>query len=298
VKTCRSQGGCLVACRYDLARLLLEADEFSQRYRVRPQPVLLMPFRLCSQSSPALASDARGVVGRHRGMSGGSVPGGRQLLDGVGDAADPALRVGHLDPPAVGELVHAVDHRNGAAEQHRTGAQQSGRSELVDPVRRRQQLGKGAVLDQLLGVPVPDAFGARESDLVAPGRERVVIEVGGVRVGLATCFDLRFADQFTALGRDGAELVVVPASWGAGPGKEEQWDLLTRARATDAQPWLLACDRAWAPPTGNDPLGVGRTVLVDPLGEVRARLGQPPGLLRAEVDVDVVRTVRERVSVL
>ena len=34
-----------------------------------------------------------------------------------------------------------------------------------------------------------DAFGARESDLVAPGRERVVIEVGGVRVGLATCFD-------------------------------------------------------------------------------------------------------------
>ena len=99
-----------------------------------------------------------------------------------------------------------------------------------------------------------DAFGARESDLVAPGRERVVIEVGGVRVGLATCFDLRFADQFTALGRDGAELVVVPASWGAGPGKEEQWDLLTRARATDAQAWLLACDQAWAPPTGSDPL--------------------------------------------
>ena len=143
-----------------------------------------------------------------------------------------------------------------------------------------------------------DAFGARESDLVAPGRERVVIEVGGVRVGLATCFDLRFADQFTALGRDGAELVVVPASWGAGPGKEEQWDLLTRARATDAQAWLLACDQAWAPPTGSDPLGVGRSVLVDPLGEVRARLGQPPGLLRAEVDVEVVRTVRERVPVL
>jgi predicted amidohydrolase len=70
-----------------------------------------------------------------------------------------------------------------------------------------------------------------------------VIEVGGVRVGLATCFDLRFADQFTALGRDGAELVVVPASWGAGPGKEEQWDLLTRARATDAQAWLWPATR-------------------------------------------------------
>jgi predicted amidohydrolase len=143
-----------------------------------------------------------------------------------------------------------------------------------------------------------DAFGSRESDLVAPGHERVMVDVRGVRVGLATCFDLRFADQFTALGRDGAELVVVPASWGSGPGKEEQWDLLTRARATDAQAWLLACDQAWVPPTGSDPLGVGRSVLVDPLGEVRARLGQAPGMLRAQVDVEIVRTVRERVPVL
>jgi predicted amidohydrolase len=65
-----------------------------------------------------------------------------------------------------------------------------------------------------------DAFGSRESDLVAPGKELVTITVQGVTVGLATCYDLRFADQFTALGRAGAELIVVPASWGAGPGKE------------------------------------------------------------------------------
>jgi deaminated glutathione amidase len=77
-----------------------------------------------------------------------------------------------------------------------------------------------------------DAFGSRESDLVAPGKELVTITVQIVTIGLATCYDLRFADQFTALGRAGAELIVVPASWGAGPGKEEQWDLLTRARPT------------------------------------------------------------------
>ncbi|MDT4988728.1 MAG: deaminated glutathione amidase, partial [Micromonosporaceae bacterium] len=121
-----------------------------------------------------------------------------------------------------------------------------------------------------------DAFGSRESDLVAPGKDLVTIEVGGVRVGLSTCYDLRFADQFAALGRAGAQLVVVPASWGAGPGKEEQWDLLTRARATDAQAWLLACDQAWTPPVGTDPLGVGRSVLADPLGRVTARLGSEP----------------------
>lgn len=143
-----------------------------------------------------------------------------------------------------------------------------------------------------------DAFGSRESDTVAPGSELVTFRLGGVEVGLATCFDLRFADQFTALGRAGAELVCVPASWGDGPGKAEQWDLLTRARATDAQAWLVACDQAWVPPRGTDPLGLGRSCAVDPLGRVRARLGHEPGLLVQAADVAEVRAVRERVPVL
>lgn len=143
-----------------------------------------------------------------------------------------------------------------------------------------------------------DAFGSRESDVVAPGNCHVVVTVRGVRVGLATCYDLRFADQFTALGRAGAELIVVPASWGGGPGKCEQWDLLTRARASDAQAWLLAADQAWVPPSGTSPLGVGRSILVDPLGRVRAELGHEAGLLTAEVDLSLVQQVRERVPIL
>ena len=119
-----------------------------------------------------------------------------------------------------------------------------------------------------------------------------------VTVGLATCYDLRFADQFTALGRLGAELVVVPASWGAGPGKEEQWDLLTRARAADAQAWLLACDQAYVPPAGTDPLGVGRSSLTTPLGQTSVRLGAEAAVLHGVVDTDVVAAVRQRVPIL
>jgi predicted amidohydrolase len=143
-----------------------------------------------------------------------------------------------------------------------------------------------------------DAFGSRESDLVAPGSELVAFDVRGIRVGLATCYDLRFADQFTALGRAGADLIVVPASWGAGPGKEEQWDLLTQARASDAQSWLLACGQAWTPPTGTDPLGIGRSALVDPIGHTCARLGSDPGLLQGTADTDLPTTIRTRVPIL
>jgi deaminated glutathione amidase len=143
-----------------------------------------------------------------------------------------------------------------------------------------------------------DAFGVRESDTVAAGDELVTVAVDGVRVGLATCYDVRFADQFSALGRAGAQLVVLPASWGDGPGKAEQWDLVTRARAADAQAWLLACDQAWTPPRGSAPLGIGRSVLADPWGSVRARLGAEPGLLLAEVDTDVVDEARSRLPLL
>ena len=143
-----------------------------------------------------------------------------------------------------------------------------------------------------------DAFGSRESDTVAPGRDIVTTTVEGATVGLATCYDLRFADQFTALGRAGAELILVPASWGDGPGKAEQWDVLTRARAMDAQAYVLACGMAWRPPQGADPLGIGRSVLTDPLGGVRARLSHQDGLLVSEADLATVPGVRERVPIL
>lgn len=143
-----------------------------------------------------------------------------------------------------------------------------------------------------------DAFGTRESDTVSPGDELVIVEVDGVAVGLATCYDVRFAEQFTQLGRRGAQLIVLPASWGDGPGKTEQWDLLTRARAADAQAWLLACGQAWRPESVRGPYGVGRSVLADPLGAVRARAGGAAELLVAQIDTERVDEVRRTVPIL
>lgn len=143
-----------------------------------------------------------------------------------------------------------------------------------------------------------DAFGTTESDTVAPGEEVRTVEVDGWQVGLATCYDVRFADHFTELGRRGAELVVLPASWGDGPGKAEQWDLLTRARAHDAQSWLLGVGQAWTKDSVNGPYGIGRSVLADPTGGVRARLGGGQDLLVAEIDRDLVERTRATIPLL
>ncbi|MGE6737438.1 nitrilase-related carbon-nitrogen hydrolase, partial [Streptomyces sp. NPDC059900] len=82
-----------------------------------------------------------------------------------------------------------------------------------------------------------DAFGFAESDTVAAGSQVVTIDVQGVRLGLATCYDVRFPELFRAHADAGATATLLAASWGAGPGKVDQWELLVRARALDATLW-------------------------------------------------------------
>jgi predicted amidohydrolase len=148
-----------------------------------------------------------------------------------------------------------------------------------------------------------DAFGYAESDTVAPGEKPVVVEVGGIHVGLTTCYDVRFPGLYTALADAGAELVCVCASWGAGPGKVDQWQLLTRARALDSTTYVAACGQADPATTGDEvvgpaPRGVGFSALVSPSGDVLASLGADPGLLVVDVDPGTVADVRATLPVL
>ena len=148
-----------------------------------------------------------------------------------------------------------------------------------------------------------DAFGFAESATVAPGDRPVTFELDGVTLGVATCYDVRFPELFRRLAADGAAAILLPASWGAGPGKVEQWELLVRARALDSTSWVLACGQADPVTVGREPIGkapggVGHSMAVSPLGEVRDRLGAEPGLLVADIDLDEVRAARETVPVL
>ena len=145
-----------------------------------------------------------------------------------------------------------------------------------------------------------DAFGFTESNTVAPGREPVVIDVDGVGVGLTTCYDLRFPELFSTLARRGAQLVVVSASWAAGPGKLEQWTLLARARALDSTSYIVAAGQAdpGEPLASSAPTGVGGSLVVSPFGDVVAAAGADPQLLVADVALDRVAKARETIAVL
>ncbi|GAA1720379.1 carbon-nitrogen hydrolase family protein [Propioniferax innocua] len=149
-----------------------------------------------------------------------------------------------------------------------------------------------------------DAFGFSESDTVAAGEEQVRIAPAtdeALTLGLATCYDVRFPQLFIDHARAGAAGVLLPASWGAGPGKVEQWELLVRARALDSTSWILACGQAEPSASGVEakpkaPTGVGHSMIVSPDGRIVARAGAAPELLVADID-DPVST-RESIPVL
>jgi deaminated glutathione amidase len=149
-----------------------------------------------------------------------------------------------------------------------------------------------------------DAFGFTESDTIAPGHEPVVINVAGdsgpIAVGLTLCYDVRFPELYVELAQRGAQLITVHASWGAGPGKLEQWTLLARARAVDTTGFVAAVDQAYP---GDElaavgPVGVGGSLVASAVGEVLASAGSDPQLLVSDLDLDAAHKARETIAVL
>ena len=140
-----------------------------------------------------------------------------------------------------------------------------------------------------------DALGHRESDQVVAGHEPVVTDLSGLRVGVLTCYDIRFPELARALvARGQCDLIVVPAGWAAGLFKEEHWVTLVRARAIENTVWMAAVDQVPDPaePATGAATGVGRSLLVDPMGTVRLDLGSRPGIAVGEVDTKLTAEIR------
>jgi deaminated glutathione amidase len=122
-----------------------------------------------------------------------------------------------------------------------------------------------------------DSFGYRESDrLVAGPPEPVVVPVADVKVGLMTCYDLRFPEMARALVDAGADTLAVPAAWVAGEHKVDHWQTLLRARAIENTCFVAAAAQCGTRYSGHsavvDPMGVVLTSLTDREGVASATL--------------------------
>ncbi|MGX9963849.1 carbon-nitrogen hydrolase family protein [Roseomonas sp. F4] len=144
----------------------------------------------------------------------------------------------------------------------------------------------------LFDIVTPDGTGYRESATYGGGQQVVTYQAGGLRVGCAICYDIRFPELFLALRRAGAELILLPAAFTVPTGRDH-WEILIRARAIETQCWFAAA-ATWGEhqERGGPRHTYGHSLIVDPWGRVVAQ--RPDGIGFASAVIDTALTAKVR----
>ncbi|MBI9087015.1 MAG: carbon-nitrogen family hydrolase [Desulfobacterales bacterium] len=136
-------------------------------------------------------------------------------------------------------------------------------------------------------------YQSSERDLLTRGTAVVVADTPWGKAGLATCYDLRFPEQFRKMVDLGAEFFLVVSAWPA--VRLEPWVLFNRVRALENLAFLISCNCAGAD-AGS--LYAGHSMVVDPLGKILARGGDQECMVSADIDMDQAAAVRKEFSAL
>jgi predicted amidohydrolase len=147
----------------------------------------------------------------------------------------------------------------------------------------------------LFDVDIPGGPKLTESQVTEGGDELVVVDSPVGKLGLCVCYDLRFAEQYVALRKMGAEVILNPAAFTATTGKAH-WEVLLRARAIETQCYVAAAAQ-WGR-HNQKRNSHGEAMIVDPWGSVVGRCGEGTGLSVVELDPEYLRDVRQRMPVM
>ncbi|MGI9415210.1 MAG: carbon-nitrogen hydrolase family protein [Hyphomicrobiales bacterium] len=147
----------------------------------------------------------------------------------------------------------------------------------------------------MFDVSLPNGESYRESNRYAPGDRAVCADLPWGRIGLTVCYDLRFPALYLALAQAGADFLTVPSAF-TRPTGEAHWHVLLRARAIETGCFVLAAAQDGEHEAGRKTYG--RSLIVDPWGEVLADAGTGEGVVFADIDPARVETARSRIPAL
>jgi nitrilase len=147
----------------------------------------------------------------------------------------------------------------------------------------------------LFDIVLPDGSRYLESEAITAGDRIAAFDCEGVVMGLAICYDLRFPELFRALAEAEAEVFLLPAAFTVPTGMYH-WEPLIRARAIENGCYMAAAGQwgQWA----RGKQCYGHSMVVDPWGAVIAQCREGVDTLAVVLDMDYLRSVRERMPVL
>ncbi len=122
----------------------------------------------------------------------------------------------------------------------------------------------------------------RESAAYEPGTDAAVVDLAGLKLGFAICYDLRFPQLFRTEALAGAAVLSVPAAFTRQTG-EAHWHVLLRARAIENGAFVIAAAQGGLHEDGRETYG--HSLIVDPWGRILAEAAHDePSVIVAEID--------------
>ena len=118
-----------------------------------------------------------------------------------------------------------------------------------------------------------------------------IFTIKEIRVGVAICYDLRFPELFRNLALRGAQVIVMPSAWYAGPLKEEHWLTLLKARAIENTIYVAGANLIRGAFSG-------RSSIFDPFGVLIAGGGENPELIIGTISLERINEVRSKLPSL
>jgi predicted amidohydrolase len=131
-------------------------------------------------------------------------------------------------------------------------------------------------------------YNSKETQILSPGDEVAVADTPFGKIGMATCFDLRFPELFRAMVDKGAQYFLVCSAWPY--PRIEPWIMLNRVRALENQCFLISANSAGIN-CGSQ--FVGHSMVVDPWGTILAGAGDEEMIVKTDIDPAKVAQARE-----
>ena len=129
---------------------------------------------------------------------------------------------------------------------------------------------------------------------ITAGKALEIVNIGGLKVGLFICYDLRFPELARALTLKGADVLVVVAAWQF--PRVSHWNTLLSARAIENQTYVVAANRVG---TDGPTTFCGSSRIIDPYGVIVASAAEDRDeLIIGEIKPDTIQWVRDRMPVL
>ena len=137
-------------------------------------------------------------------------------------------------------------------------------------------------------------YGCDEGNYVEVGKNPVLVDLDGVKIGLTICYDIRFPEIYRAYRKSGADLLVNMAAWGY--EKSIPWESMTTSRAVENQTYFVALTQTGYLKDGSRNLGYSS--IIDYKGDILASINEKEGAFFAEIDLNEMYEFREKCTIL